>query len=267
MANLLQSSQTQETSAPQYYTDYLSNLATQGKQAADAATFAGAQPLQQQAFQQVADKATAYQPTLSQSGDVLTQAAESTSPLSAGAQYISAAGTNDPSQMAASYMNPYTKTAVQALSDIAQRNIRQNLAPQATAAAVGSGQFGSQRGAQVLGQVEAQAEQDLNKQIADMMSTGYGQALQAAGQQQQLLGQLASTAGTQAYQGQTGLTQAGQALGALASTNQQLNLNDINALATLIILAVSLATFLAWYFMRRSEAKRRQAMRMQAQEV
>ncbi|MBF8221160.1 ABC transporter permease subunit [Halomonas sp. 328] len=41
----------------------------------------------------------------------------------------------------------------------------------------------------------------------------------------------------------------------------------INALATLIILAVSLATFLAWYFMRRSEAKRRQAMRMQAQEA
>lgn len=34
----------------------------------------------------------------------------------------------------------------------------------------------------------------------------------------------------------------------------------INALATLIILAVSLATFFAWYLMRRSEARRRQAM-------
>nr|WP_228578431.1 ABC transporter permease subunit [Halomonas sp.] len=34
----------------------------------------------------------------------------------------------------------------------------------------------------------------------------------------------------------------------------------INALATLIILAVSLATFIAWYLMRRSEARRRQAM-------
>ncbi|SDL85070.1 putrescine transport system permease protein [Franzmannia pantelleriensis] len=37
----------------------------------------------------------------------------------------------------------------------------------------------------------------------------------------------------------------------------------INALATLIILAVSLATFLAWYFMRRSENKRRIAMAQQ----
>ncbi|TVP49281.1 MAG: ABC transporter permease subunit [Halomonas sp.] len=35
----------------------------------------------------------------------------------------------------------------------------------------------------------------------------------------------------------------------------------INALATLIILTVSLATFLAWYFMRRNEAKRAAALR------
>ncbi|MGM0855505.1 MAG: ABC transporter permease subunit [Pseudomonadota bacterium] len=35
----------------------------------------------------------------------------------------------------------------------------------------------------------------------------------------------------------------------------------INALATLIILAVSLATLLAWYLMRRNEAKRQQAMK------
>ncbi|MDI5936160.1 ABC transporter permease subunit [Halomonas sp. M4R5S39] len=41
----------------------------------------------------------------------------------------------------------------------------------------------------------------------------------------------------------------------------------INALATLIILAVSLATFLAWYLMRRSEAKRRQAMQLAMQEA
>ncbi|MGM0543462.1 MAG: ABC transporter permease subunit [Pseudomonadota bacterium] len=35
----------------------------------------------------------------------------------------------------------------------------------------------------------------------------------------------------------------------------------INALATLIILAVSLATLLAWYLMRRNEAKRQQALK------
>lgn len=233
MANLLQSSQTQTTSAPSFYTDYLSNLASQGQQAVQQAQFAGAQPLQQQAFEQVGEKATAYQPTLTQAGDVLTQAATAKSPLEAGAQYINAAGTNNPAEMAAQYMNPYTRTAVQALSDVAHRNIRQNLAPGATAAAVGSGQFGSQRGAQVLGQVEAQAEQDLNKQIADMMTSGYGQALTAAGQQQNLLANLGNISGTQASQGQQNLTQAGGALGTLAGTNQQLSLADINALSTL----------------------------------
>lgn len=38
----------------------------------------------------------------------------------------------------------------------------------------------------------------------------------------------------------------------------------INALATLIILVVSLATFAAWYLMRRGEKKRRAAVRAQA---
>lgn len=38
----------------------------------------------------------------------------------------------------------------------------------------------------------------------------------------------------------------------------------INALATLIILVVSLATFAAWYLMRRGEKKRRAALRAQA---
>ncbi|TKD43539.1 ABC transporter permease subunit [Azotobacter chroococcum] len=35
---------------------------------------------------------------------------------------------------------------------------------------------------------------------------------------------------------------------------------DINAVASLILLAVSLFTFLAWFFMRRSEARRRRAL-------
>lgn len=233
MANLLQSTQTQATSAPSFYTDYLSNLASQGQQATQNAQFVGAQPLQQQAFEAAPTVTTAYQPTLSQAGDVLTQAATSQSPLSAGMPYMATAATNNPALMAESYMSPYARMAAQQMSDIAQRNIRQNLAPGATAAAVGSGQFGSQRGAQVLGQVEAQANQDLNAQIANMLNQGYGQALTAAGQQQNLLAQLGSTAGQQASQGQQNLTQAGGALSSLAGQNQALGLAGLNALSTL----------------------------------
>jgi hypothetical protein len=157
----------------------------------------------------------------------------------------------NPAMLAQCYMNPYINTAVQQMSDIGQRNIQRNLSPQATAAAVGSGQFGSQRGAQVLGQVQSDAQRDLDSQISQMLSSGYGQALQAAGQKNALLGQLGQTAGSLQQQqagvlGQLGstagslagqkaqtLNQAGQTIGQLGTAGQNANLACINALATL----------------------------------
>lgn len=233
MADITQSTQTQSTTAPTYYTDYLSNLASQGQTAANNAQFVGAQPLQQQAFDTAGTAVNAYRPTLDAAGNTLNQAATTASPLSAASPYLSTAATNNPGEMAASYMSPYARTAAQGLSDISQRNIMNNLAPGATAATVGAGQFGSQRGAQVLGQTQAQANADLNAKIAEMMNTGYGQALQAAGQQQTLLGQLGSTAGQLQSTGQQNLTQAGLAQSQLAGQNQALNLSGLSALSTL----------------------------------
>jgi hypothetical protein len=135
--------------------------------------------------------------------------------------------------MASQFMSPYARTAAQGLSDIAERNIQQNVSPNATAAAVGSGQYGSQRGAQVLGQLQANERQNLNSQIAQLMNQGYGQALTAATAQNQMLGQLGSTAGQQAAQGQQNLGAIGQQMGALAGTQQNLGLGGVNALSTL----------------------------------
>lgn len=301
MANLLQSTKTEATQAPGFYTDYLSGLATKGQEAQQAAQFVGAQPLQTKAFEQVCQRFGAQAPAFQtgqqyigqSAGQNITGAAApfltagtSTSPLTAmqpyareametsgycasvplvgqgaglsgltsaspflgraagaggacasasyinratglgapcaAAPYLQTAALNDPSRMAEQYMSPYARSAAQAMSDIAQRNIRQNLSPMATAAAVGSGQYGSQRGAQVLGQIQAQAEQDLNAQIAQMMNTGYGQALQAAGQQQGLLAQLGQTAGGLTAQQMQNLINAGNVQGTL--TQQQQNL-------------------------------------------
>lgn len=265
MSNLLQSSQTQATSAPGYYTDYLADLAQRGRQAQQGAQFVGAQPLQTQAFQNIGQTAGQFQPMVGQGaglvqaagGQDITGAAQpflaagtATSPLAAMAQYAQRAG-GSPAELAQSYMNPFVQSAVQSLSDIAQRNIRQNLSPAATAAAVGSGQYGSQRGAQVLGQIQQQAQQDLNSQIAQMLTSGYGQALQAAGQQQALQGQLAGTASQAQQAGNLAQLQAAQTaaqsaaqqaqarqaaglgLGTLAGQGSGINLANINALATL----------------------------------
>jgi len=263
---MLQSSQTKSTCAPQYYNDYLANLANAGRQAQQNAQFVGAQPLQEQAFQTAQQNAGAYQPYFQTGACLAGQAAGQDSQgaaqpflcaaagsggLAAANPYLTTAAMLNPAALAQCYMNPYINTAVQQMSDIGQRNIQRNLAPQATAAAVGSGQFGSQRGAQVLGQVEADAQRDLNNQISQMLSSGYGQALGAAGQKNALLGQLGQTAGSLEQQqagllGQLGstagslagqkaqtLNQAGQTIGQLGTAGQNANLACINALATL----------------------------------
>jgi hypothetical protein len=266
MANMLQSSQTKSTCAPQYYNDYLSNLANAGRKAQEGAQYVGAQPLQEQAFNTAAQNAGQYQPYFQAGACLATQAAgqdiqgaaqpflcaaAGSGGLSAANPYLNTAAMINPAMLAQCYMNPYINTAVQQMSDIGQRNIQRNLSPQATAAAVGSGQFGSQRGAQVLGQVQNDAQRDLDSQISQMLSSGYGQALQAAGQKNALLGQLGQTAGSLQQQqagvlGQLGstagslagqkaqtLNQAGQTLGQLGTAGQNANLACINALATL----------------------------------
>lgn len=235
MANLLQSSQTQATVAPDYYTNYLSNIATKGTAAIDPTTgaqYIGAQPLQEQAFSNVSDAASAFKPTLTSAGNTLTSAAGSASPLSSAQPYFQNAS-GDVGAAASGLMSPYMSNVVNAIGDTGQRNIMQNLAPQATAGAVGSGQFGSKRGAEVLGQTIGNANRDILNQQYQAMNTGYNTALQTALAQKQLEGTLGTSAGNLASAGQQNLTQAGQAQGNLASTNQALNLADINALSTL----------------------------------
>lgn len=232
MSNLLESNATTATTSPSYYTDYLSNLATKGTAAASNAQFAGAQPLQEKAFADVAGAGSAYKPTLEAAGQTLSQAAGSTAPLSAATPYLTDA-TSDPSQAAQSYMTPYIQSVVNALGDTGARNIRQNLSPLATAAAVGSGQFGSKRGAEVLGQTEANANRDILNAQSAALNTGYQNALTAATQQNQIAGQAGTTASNAADATQRNLGTIGTAQSQLAGQNQALGLSDVNALATL----------------------------------
>lgn len=190
--------QAQQTTAPSWYTDYLSNLAGQTTQAAGQAQFAGAQPLQQQAFQQVGQNVGNYQPA-----------------LTAATNLVQGAGTTTAPSVVGQYMSPYVQNVVEQIGALGQRGIQQNLAPGATAAAVGSGQFGSKRGAEVLGNTIRDALQNINAQQAAALNAGYQNALTAAG---------------------TDLTrqlQAGQQMGTLAGQTQSAGLADVNALSTL----------------------------------
>lgn len=232
MPNLLESSQTTATTAPDYYNTHLSNLATKGETAASGAKYIGAQPLQEQAFKDVAGEASAYKPTLDAAGNTLTSATGVTSPLSAATGYLSQA-TSDPSKAAQNYMSPYIQSVVNALGDTGQRNIQQNLSPLATAGAVGGGQFGSKRGAEVLGQTISNADRDILNSQYTALNTGYSDALKAAIQQNQTAATAGNTAANAASSGQQNLISAGKAQSDLAGQNQTLGLANINALATM----------------------------------
>jgi hypothetical protein len=291
--------QQQVTAAPEFYTDYLNQLAKQGAGAAQNAQYVGATDLQNQAFDQTAQNVGNYQPSLQNAinlaqnaggmsaanvanpyiqgaarGSALDvanpyiQAAASGSALNAANPYLNAASQNAYSSVN-NYMNPYVNEVVNQIGALGQRQIQQNLAPQASAGIVGSGQFGSKRGAQALGQTISDANQNILATQGQALNTGYQNAMQAAQADMARQLQAGSTAGQLstgdlARQLQAGVSAgqfstsdlarllqsgatagqltssdmqnriaAAQQLGNLATTTQQLGLGDINALATM----------------------------------
>lgn len=228
----IDTTQTQTTQAPSWYTDYLQGIATQGGAAADNAQFAGVTPQQQQSYDLASANVGNYQPTLNQATGALGQSIGSTTPLAAAQPYLSSAATPTYNTVQ-NYMNPYTQQVVGQIGDLAQQNIMQNVAPQANAGIVGSGQFGSQRGAQALGQTLSNYGQQTTAQQTGALQAGYTQAMNEAQAAAALQGQLGSTAGQLASAGQQNLTNAAQVGGQLATTTQNLGLGDVNALNTL----------------------------------
>jgi hypothetical protein len=224
--------QTQATAAPAWYTDYLQNIAQQGTSAAQNAQFVGIQPMQQASYDLATANVGNYKPTLNAATGALDQSINATNPLSAANPYLTSAA-NPTYNTVQNYMNPYTQQVVSQIGDLAQQNIMNNVAPQTNAGIVGSGQFGSQRGAQALGQTLANYGQQTTAAQTNALNTGYQNAMKQAQDQAVLFGQLGSTAGQLASAGQQNLNQSAQIGGQLATTTQGLGLGDVNALNTL----------------------------------
>jgi len=271
MPDLTESSQVTATTTPQWYTDSMSNLATNAGSAGDtarnAANVAAWDPtaLQRQAFTDVKSNVGNYQPGLAQAGQSFQQAGNTdisgaanpfltagttTSGLTQANPYLQG-GSSSAADLVGNYMNPYTRSVVDQIRLANQQNIQQNLSPGLTAGAVGGGQFGSQRGANALALGISNADIGALGQQSAALQAGYSEALRAA--QQQRINQLTAgqTAGTLQGQYNTNQVTAGQVAGnlaaqqgqllrdvgtgqaALASQRQTQGLADVNALATL----------------------------------
>lgn len=190
--------QSQATAAPSWYMDYLNNLAGSSTAAGNSAQFVGAQPLQTQAFGQVAGNVGNYQPNLQSANQLTMNAATAKAP-----------------QVAESYMNPYISNVVESIGALGQQNIMNNVAPQTTAGIVGAGQFGSQRGANALANNLTQAGVGITAQQAQALKEGYQQSITNA--QLDLQRQMGG----------------GAQMGALGGQTQQYGLADVNALSTM----------------------------------
>lgn len=204
-------------------------------------------------------------------GDI--NAATSYNPLAAVAPYLGAASTynaaaaaqpginqstayNAAAANAASplgiqnYMSPYTNSIVGGIQNEANENWNQNIMPGVNNEFIGSGQYGSGRNAQVLGQAAGNFQTGLSANVANALQSGYTTAGNQAATEAGILGNSANTAlsganlasnaqtaqignlinqgsaaGTATQQQAANLNAAGLNLGNLASTQatQQLN--------------------------------------------
>jgi len=187
--------QEQQQVAPEFYTNYLQDIANLGQNAIQQGGVAGMSALQQQALQMAPDVAFA-----------------GAGSLGAGSQLLGEAGATTAPDVVADYMNPYTSAVVGEMGRLQQRNIQENILPNLGGAAVGTGQFGSRRQQQVTGNVLRDLQADLLGRQAQALQTGYGEATKAA---------------------QTDLSRAlsaGQAFGNLSEQQQKLGLGGLKTL-------------------------------------
>ena len=208
---------TTEQQAPDYYTDYLTDLSKAGETALDltgADLIEGYDPLQTTGYGMVEDAAGSY-------GDLM-DLAETTGKTFGGI------GATDIS----AFLDPYQTGVLNELDRLSAQNVQRNLLPGLKAGFVGAGGaggLGSQRYADALGQSLADVELGLAGQRAGLLSKGYQDAITNAFKQAQEERQAAAAQGELATLAQElGLTEAA-ALTKFGAEEQALGQAEIEA--------------------------------------
>lgn len=176
--------------APQYLTDYLTQLAQTGQGQLGQASIAALPQNLQDLYGGARSTLERYQAPMDQSLAALQSGA-----------------TGVTGEDISKFYNPYEQDVVNEMSRQSQLNVQQGMLPALKAAFAGQGGFGSQRYAGAMGQAMGDVQGDLLGQQAKLRSEGYKSALDAAlkergydiqaGQGLYGLGQAESQAGTQ----------------------------------------------------------------------
>lgn len=152
-----------QQATPEFYTNYLQDIANLGQNAVTQGGIAGFSPLQQQALQMAPNVAFAGSGSLGAASQLLGEAGATTAP-----------------DVVADYINPYTRNVIDEMGRLQQRNIRENVLPNLGGAAIGTGQFGSRRQQQITGNVLRDLQADLIGKQYGALQQGYDTATKAA---------------------------------------------------------------------------------------
>jgi hypothetical protein len=220
--------QTQTTSAPDWYNNYLQNIANKTSAAADNAKFIGIQPMQQASYDLANANVGNYKPSLESAKDI-TQGTLGMSAVNNATPLINKASTNAYDTVN-NYMSPYISDVVDQIGKLGTRQIQQTLAPNTTSGIVGSGQFGSKRGAEALGQTIRDANQNILTTQTGALNTGYQSAMNQAQADLLRQGQLGLGLGALTTSDINSRLAAGSNMGTLAKMTQDLGIGDVSTL-------------------------------------
>jgi hypothetical protein len=207
-----------------YFNKQLNNLPTQGYQ---GDRYAGLSGLQQSGIGQGQGYIDQSQPMYGQGANMMGQGGN----LMQGAyNRLSGAGQYDPAQMQ-QHMNPYLNGALNTMTNLANRNLTENVMPGVNSTFTGAGQFGSTRNADFMNRAIRDNQDSINNAAGTMLNQSYdqaandylnwdksaidaGQAMGSTGQNMGALGQM---------MGQYGITglNTGMNLGQMSQADQQ----------------------------------------------
>lgn len=230
---------TRETAAvaPQYLTDYLTQLASQGQQSLgvkDPVTGAYTAPTQAQ----LTTAGTPYVAPLSQlQKDVAAYAPEALTRYQAPmdeAFDVGKEATGVSQADISKFYNPYENAVIGGMGAQSAQNVQRNLMPQLKAGFVGTGGLGGQRYANALGQTMGDVNTTLLQEQNKGRAAGYQSALDAAlremsGQTQ--AGQMLGTLGAQEQQAATTGLKTGADIGAIEQAQNQALINAPTTMA------------------------------------
>jgi hypothetical protein len=189
--------QAQQT-APEFYTNYLQDVANMGQAGVQMGGVAGMSPLQQQAL--------AMAPTAAFSG---------MGTMGTGAEMAAGAGSTMAPQMVGQYMNPYTTNVVDEMARLQNRQIQESILPSLKGAAGAMGAFGSKRQFDATGNTLRDLQADLLGKQYGALNTGYQNAI------------------TNAQTDLSRALQSGQVLGGLGQLQSQAGTTGLGTLSTL----------------------------------